>query len=628
MGNSGVWDQDYGWGVRVRRPFGARGMSSVRYGTRLGDLKENWFLLFSNYTLNTHTKSITVQELQRAKEEFMCYSTHELYDEMELWKWDDVQHNRWARALKASHRVGVRPIWYLEAEEQEDKRLSWATATRSLRRLKARITKVGGKRDQPMEQEWQLEDAAQWELLFLGEEVFWKTAGAIRAAGYDSIYSLTQDANEKHSPTPLLTREGPGSRGTRHLRLLIPKGIAGVSERDRATLQAWLELVDWTGLGVLPKSQVPRRMKLNMDPMSQMFQWLWKKERQQGIKDSEIAHLFTDNRKELKQLADAFRRQELNATSRVEMMSGGEVLGTTLIAWLKDESDDIGIARRVVETVWPRVCLGRAQVHPDWTKSCETKWDLIQAMESWVRMHNARCKRHLSKLGYRCPKCQHGMCTVCIEVEGRTQCPLCMEPFPRVPHGHPQQAHSRAYTTQCLNIHALGEQWIEDVTDVKVVQTSQEECHEGEHLKFRARVRGWKTEIRKERCQQLLDKSLLRPLWKDVLLIPQAWYPEHKPRYETQGWWYVPAEEILGRECKSCRAFHELAEYAGTKRRKESRGQCRSCQSKERKTDAPSTRRKRKKAAYKRERECCLLVLNLVSSTLPCIRQPRPRRRL
>ena len=38
-GNSGVWDRDYGWGVRVRRPFGARGMSSVRYGTRLGDLK-------------------------------------------------------------------------------------------------------------------------------------------------------------------------------------------------------------------------------------------------------------------------------------------------------------------------------------------------------------------------------------------------------------------------------------------------------------------------------------------------------------------------------------------------------------------------------------------------------------
>ena len=52
LGGDGFWNGDYGWGVRVRlfvrRHFGARGMISVRYGTRLGDLKENWFLLFSN----------------------------------------------------------------------------------------------------------------------------------------------------------------------------------------------------------------------------------------------------------------------------------------------------------------------------------------------------------------------------------------------------------------------------------------------------------------------------------------------------------------------------------------------------------------------------------------------------
>jgi hypothetical protein len=34
--------------VRTSATFGARGRRSVRYGTRLGDLKENWFLLFSN----------------------------------------------------------------------------------------------------------------------------------------------------------------------------------------------------------------------------------------------------------------------------------------------------------------------------------------------------------------------------------------------------------------------------------------------------------------------------------------------------------------------------------------------------------------------------------------------------
>jgi len=88
---------------------------------------------------------------------------------------------------------------------------------------------------------------------------------------------------------------------------------------------------------------------------------------------------------------------------------------------------------------------------------------------------------------------------------------------------------------------------IEEVTDVEIVQTPQEECLEGEYLKFKAHIQGWKTETRKERCQQLLDKSdynlrraLLRPLWKDILLIPQAWYPEHKPKYEMQGWWYAP----------------------------------------------------------------------------------------
>jgi hypothetical protein len=99
-------------------------------------------------------KSITVMELQRAKDEWMCHTLHELYDEMELWEWDAVQHNQWARALKASNQVKVRPMWYIEDTEQDGRKLSWATATRSLRRLKARIVKVGGKREQPKEQTW------------------------------------------------------------------------------------------------------------------------------------------------------------------------------------------------------------------------------------------------------------------------------------------------------------------------------------------------------------------------------------------------------------------------------------------------------------------------------------------
>jgi hypothetical protein len=144
-------------------------------------------------------KSLTMQELQRAKDEWMCCTLDELYDEMPLWEWNTVQHNRWARAAKPCNQTGVRPMWPIEEQEDDTKKLSWAAATRSLRRLKVRIVSVGGKREYPQEKSWTLEDAAQWELLFQGEEAFWRSARALRAAGYDSVLRLTQDiVNDKY----------------------------------------------------------------------------------------------------------------------------------------------------------------------------------------------------------------------------------------------------------------------------------------------------------------------------------------------------------------------------------------------------------------------------------------------
>ena len=60
LGIDGVWDRDYGWGVRVRRHFGAR--SSVRYGTRLGDLKESCFLPELTQVLNSVNSVLLRQE--------------------------------------------------------------------------------------------------------------------------------------------------------------------------------------------------------------------------------------------------------------------------------------------------------------------------------------------------------------------------------------------------------------------------------------------------------------------------------------------------------------------------------------------------------------------------------------
>jgi hypothetical protein len=96
---------------------------------------------------------------------------------------------------------------------------------------------------------------------------------------------------------------------------------------------------------------------------------------------------------------------------------------------------------------------------------------------------------------------------------------------------------------------------------------------------------------RERRCQNLLAKSehnlrkaLLSSPWKDILLVPQAWYPNHTPKYETQGWWYAPAEAVLGRTCKSCYAFCELADFTSNKRKKTVPGICLRCTSEDDRT--------------------------------------------
>jgi hypothetical protein len=86
-----------------------------------------------------------------------------------------------------------------------------------------------------------------------------------------------------------------------------------------------------------------------------------------------------------------------------------------------------------------------------------------------------------------------------------------------------------------------------------------------------------------------LRKALLDTQWKDILLVPQTWYPAHTPKYETEGWWYAPAEEVLGRTCKTCKTFCELTDCKGTKRRRTGSMHCTKCKHPGGRTDTHST---------------------------------------
>lgn len=106
----------------------------------------------------------------------------------------------------------MKPTSIIDQKTNEFAPMCWAAATRQLRKI--RIQEVGGKWAEPQSSAWHLEDKQQWELLLKGEETFWNCAATMRDAGYHTILSLP-----------------------------------GISEEERSTLQVWLGMINWAGMG-------------------------------------------------------------------------------------------------------------------------------------------------------------------------------------------------------------------------------------------------------------------------------------------------------------------------------------------------------------------------------------------
>jgi hypothetical protein len=86
------------------------------------------------------------------------------------------------------------------------------------------------------------------------------------------------------------------------------------------------------------------------------------------------------------------------------------------------------------------------------------------------------------------------MCITRNEVKGLTECPMCSEVFPRMETEQCTLVQGKSPREECLNVHALGERWIEKVTDARVSGRSQ---NEGEYLDLWAHIRGWEMEDKK-----------------------------------------------------------------------------------------------------------------------------------
>jgi len=123
-------------------------------------------------------KKIKLAQLARTLTGWHCNSFTDLIDRMELWDWNVTNKDFWSRLVKLLYSPKVSVTW---AEKMDQKlasvfvpeKMNWATATRSIRKCKTRIEKIGGSRADTEPTVWGL-DVQICNLLWTSEQAMKK----------------------------------------------------------------------------------------------------------------------------------------------------------------------------------------------------------------------------------------------------------------------------------------------------------------------------------------------------------------------------------------------------------------------------------------------------------------------
>jgi hypothetical protein len=87
----------------------------------------------------------------------------------------------------------------------------------------------------------------QWDLLWTGEQAFWKAVPHLLAAGHHTAEELTEPrrpSTGRPYKIPRLMAAQEGER-TQLMRILLSRGIGEIDERTRGLTQRWFDMVDW-----------------------------------------------------------------------------------------------------------------------------------------------------------------------------------------------------------------------------------------------------------------------------------------------------------------------------------------------------------------------------------------------
>jgi len=183
--------------------------------------------------------------------EWHCNSFTDMIDEIELWDWVVANKDFWSRLAKSLHSQKVPVTW---AEKMDKKiasalvpeKMSWATTTRSIRKCKTRIEKIGGSRVDAEPTAWGL-DVQVWNLLWTGEEAMKKGIPILKKAGFESVEDLPRTAvgfsSKAYQDLSPQLRLSATSSSEQRVRVHVPNA-QGLHRTSQFLMQECLNLVD------------------------------------------------------------------------------------------------------------------------------------------------------------------------------------------------------------------------------------------------------------------------------------------------------------------------------------------------------------------------------------------------
>jgi len=176
-------------------------------------------------------KTNMLAQLARILTEWHCNSFTDLIDEMELWDWNVANIDFWSRLAKSLHSPKVSVTWAGKMDKKlcsvlVPEKMSWATATRSIRKCKTRFETIEGSRLDTEPTAWGL-DVQVWNLLWTGEEAMKKGIPILKRAGLESVEDLPRTAvgfsSKAYQDLPPQLRLSATSNGEQRVRVRVPK---------------------------------------------------------------------------------------------------------------------------------------------------------------------------------------------------------------------------------------------------------------------------------------------------------------------------------------------------------------------------------------------------------------------